>query len=386
MTPSRSNENGALRSGPLGTATIRSPMGREAHQTKRPIGGFFGLAIEDVPTVPGSIWEEWTKQFRAVSTFGNGRAALAALIGATAPRRVWLPAYLCREASDAVIAAAANFAAEVCTYGLTDELDPDVGCLSAQLAASDLIVVVDYFGWPPSQAFRDWASTRSDVVWVEDRAQAMWTAEPPWAPWCTYSPRKLLGVPNGGLLVGKMVPTSRADLTAPPDLAIALPELMRFEDRAETENDRWYAAYRGREDGLADRSGPMSRLTEALLRRIHLGQLVAARQANYRYLLDRLPRLAAWPRNGENVAPFGLAIAVEDAQSLARQLAAERLFCPRHWAELNSDPVGFPYEHSLSRQLLTLPCDHRYTAEQLARLADAIDRLAPNPGCVRRNL
>ena len=382
-TPSRSND-GALRSGALATVTMRSPMAREADQTKRPIGGFFGLAIEDVPTVPGSIWEEWTKQFRAVSTFSTARAALAALIGATAPRRVWLPAYLCREASEAAIAAAVNFTAEVCTYRLTDELDPDVDCLSAELAASDLVVVVDYFGWPPSQAFRDWASSRSDVAWVEDRAHAMWTAEPPWAPWCIYSPRKLLGVPNGGLLVGKMVPASSAEL--PPDLAIALPELMRFEDREQKENDRWYAAYRAREDSLADGSGPMSRLTEALLRRIQVGQLVTARQANYRYLLDRLPKLAAWPRNGENVAPFGLAIAVENAQSLVRQLAAERLFCPRHWAELNSDPVRFPYEHSLSRQLLTLPCDHRYTAEQLARLADAIDRFAPNPGCVRRNL
>jgi hypothetical protein len=361
-------------------------MSREVDQTNRPIGGFFGLAIEDVPTVPGSIWEEWTKQFRAVSTFSTARAALAALIGTTAPRRIWLPAYLCREASDSAVATAVNLAAAVCTYGLTDELDPDVGCFSAQLAAGDLVVVVDYFGWLPSQAFRDWASTRSDIVWVEDRAQAMWTAEPPWAPWCIYSPRKLLGVPNGGLLVGKTAPASGADLGPSPDLAVALPELMRFEDQAQTENDRWYAAYRAREDGLADGSGPMSRMTEALLRRIHIEPLVAARQANYRYLLDRLPALAAWPRNGENVAPFGLAIAVEDAPSLARQLAAERLFCPRHWAELNSDPARFTYEHGLSRQLLTLPCDHRYTAEQLARLADAIDRLAPNPGCVRRNL
>jgi hypothetical protein len=59
-------------------------------------------------------------------------------------------------------------------------------------------------------------------------------------------------------------------MTAPPDLAIALPELMRFEDRTQTENDRCYAACRAREDGLADGSGRMSRLTEALLRRISI--------------------------------------------------------------------------------------------------------------------
>jgi hypothetical protein len=278
-----------------------------------------------------------------------------------------------------------KFAGEVRTYRVTEELDPHASSLNAQLVAGDLVVVVDYFGWPPSQSFRDWVRTRSDILWVEDRAQALWTLDPPWAPWCIYSPRKLLGVPNGGLLFGDVVPASNKDIT-PPELTISLPELMRFEDRAQVENERWYASYRARENGLADGSAPISRLTEALLRRIPIAPLVEARQVNYRYLLDRLPRLAAWPRDGDRVAPFGFVIAVEDPQSLVRQLAAERLFCPRHWAELSSDPAQFPYEHGLCRQLLTLPCDHRYTREQLARLADTIDRLAPNPGCVRRDL
>jgi hypothetical protein len=84
-----------------------------------PIGGFFGLAIEDVPTTPGSVWHEWVRHFGAVATFGTGRAALAAFIDAIAPGRVWLPAYYCPEVTRAVCVAAAKIAATVLTYPLT---------------------------------------------------------------------------------------------------------------------------------------------------------------------------------------------------------------------------------------------------------------------------
>jgi hypothetical protein len=105
--------------------------------------------------------------------------------------------------------------------------------LNAQLLADDLVIVADYFGWPPNQIFRDWVRERPDVLWVEDRAQVLWTGDPPWAPWCVFSARKLLGVPNGGILLGVTFPASSAIANRSADLTVALPELMRFEDREE---------------------------------------------------------------------------------------------------------------------------------------------------------
>ena len=355
-----------------------------ANSTVLPIGGFFGLALDDIPPIPDSVWSEWTRHYRGVSKFGTARAALIALIAALVPRRVWLPAYFCGEVVTAITAATARLGVEIHTFGLNRELEPDISSLGNRIGVGDLVVVVDYFGWPPSQKFRDFARGRTDVVWVEDRAQTLWTADAPWGAWCLFSPRKLLGAAHGGLLLGsRAISHPDHNLCAPAHLAVALPELMRFEDQSERHNDQWYAAYREREHGLGDRSGPMSRLAESLLRRIPIGPLVRARQANYRYLLGRLSRLAPWPRSAENVAPFGLPIILEDSLTISRELAGERLFCPRHWPDLGSNPSLFLYEHALSRQLLTLPCDHRYSVEQLARLADAIDRLAPNPTSVQ---
>jgi len=52
-------------------------------------------------------------------------------------------------------------------------------------------------------------------------------------------------------------------------------------------------------------------------------------------------------------------------------MATERVFCARHWADLPSPGADFPAEHDLSRRLLTLPCDHRYDAADMARVAQA---------------
>jgi hypothetical protein len=350
----------------------------------RSVGGFFGLAVEDTTPVSNSVWAAWTGGAASVFSFGSGRAAIVAAIAAVHPTRIWLPAYLCREATEAVEAAAVRLKARVLSYPLTAALDPDMDLLESEVKKGDLVLVVAYFGWPPSQSFIEWTKTRPDVVWVEDRAQALWTADPCWTPWVVYSPRKLLGVPNGGILIAPGSHPAIEGAAGSPDLTIALPELMRFEDTDEVQNGLWYSAYQERERKFAQSDGGMSRLTASLLCRIAITPLVRARQANYDYLSERLSPLLAWSHSPERVAPFGVVIAVEDPATLARELAKARLFCPRHWHDIGANPDDFPYEHDLSRQLLTVPCDHRYSPGDLAGLADAIEHIAPHPGSVRR--
>jgi hypothetical protein len=352
--------------------------------SERPIGGFLPLGLDHVPTVPGSVWDGWTAGATAVSTFGTARSALAALIEATRPRSVWLPAYICHELSDAAAVAVQTASAELRHYPLTPELEPDRASLEPALASGDLVVVVAFFGWPPDPSFCAWARARSDVEWVEDRAQALSTGAPAWATWTLYSPRKLIGVPNGGLLIGDRQVQATPATGGPADLSIGFPELLRFEDRAEQDNGRWYPEYQARERVLAQHPGIISRLTEALLRRTPLKPLVRARRANYDYLLKRLRPLAAWPRTAENVAPFGFVIAVEDAPTLARRLAGQGLFCARHWPQIGGDRSHFPFEATLPDRLLTLPCDQRYNPDLLARLAGVIEQIAPRPAPIQR--
>jgi hypothetical protein len=146
---------------------------------------------------------------------------------------------------------------------------------------------------------------------------------------------------------------------------VLLPHQLRPFDPAQTQ-----PAFRAREQALTAEAFPASRLTRGLLERIAIGQLVAARRRNYAYLSNKLSNLAAWPAPADGFAPFGFVISVDDAGALSARLAAERLFCARHWATLPSDGKVFQREHALSRHLLTVPCDHRYNGSDLERLIE----------------
>jgi hypothetical protein len=337
-------------------------------ETLRPIGGFFGLALSEVASISDSVWNTWTKGGKVVAA-RTARGAFAHLIAYLQPQRVWLPAYICREMASAVNPALLRF------YPLDDQLSPDCSAIRDGVKTGDLVVAVNYFGSPPAASFRRLATERPDVEWLEDRAQALWTVGDPWGKWQLYSPRKLLGVPDGGLLVRHETVDGPEQITGPVDAAIAEPEIMRFEDERGSDNAAWYAAFRAREAALTAEALPSSRLTRSLLERIAIGPLVALRKRNHALISESLSSLAAWPAREDAGAPFGFVISVDDAGVLAARLAAERFFCARHWAILPSDADVFAGEHALSRRLLTLPCDHRYEECDIKRLVEAVARL-----------
>lgn len=348
----------------------------EAGTPPRPIGGFFGLALNDVPPPADSVWASWTRQGALALTAWTARAALARLIAAKEPPRVWLPAYVCRD----IVSVAPS--STVRLYPLDRERpSPDVQFLREHVRPGEMVVAIDYFGWPPSRDFIAFVAGRPEVIWVEDRAQCLWTDHPAWAPWLLYSPRKLLGVPDGGMLISTRGQAAPLKVCGHSDVSWVTPELMRFEDAEETDNAAWYRAFKLREAHSSAEALPMSRLSKALLQRIPLGPLVQARQRNYAYLARELGVYAAWQRDVPRTAPFGFVIAVDDAEAVAAALASERIFCARHWApaDLPSDRADFAWEHQLARRSLTLPCDHRYDAEMLVRLVEAVRRIVPQP-------
>jgi hypothetical protein len=337
-------------------------------RAKGPIGGFFGLALSEVAPVPDSIWNSWTKGRKVVAT-RTARAALAHLVAYLQPRRVWLPAYVCPEMALAVNPELLRF------YPVDDQLSPDCETVEKQVGKNDLLVAVDFFGSLPTPSFRQLVAARPDIHWVEDRGHVLWTAAAPWGEWELYSPRKLVGVPDGGLLVSRKAVDGPAGIVGHVDQAIFVPEIMRFEDQDGTNHSAWYAAYRKREDALTAEVLPISRLTLSLLERISIGPLIARRKRNHSVISKRLSSLAARQPTADDTAPFGFVIKVKDAGALAAELAAEGFFCARHWPKLPSDAHVFALEHSMSQQLLTLPCDHRYEQHDMERLVEAVARL-----------
>jgi dTDP-4-amino-4,6-dideoxygalactose transaminase len=232
-------------------------------------------------------------------------------------------------------------------------------------------LAVDYFGRPAEPDFVSLVRSRPDIGWVQDCAHSLGT-DPAWGDWLLYSPRKVIGVPDGGILVAQHEDLPNLPTVAGTDFAFALPSIERFEDRGETDNQRWYAHYVQAEAAMTAGAQAMSRLSLELLQSADVGIDGDLRRKNYAILNARLREQAFFRDARISFVPLGFPIRVRSAVTLAEQLAQKRIFAARHWRSLPSDASIFADEHRLARELLTLPCDYRYGEPEMHRVADAV--------------
>lgn len=330
----------------------------------RPIGGFLGL---ELPSRGEGLRGAWGVTEERLC-FADATSALAALLAGRPQGQVWLPAYICPKFAAAVPAHRAQY------YPSGAALTPDVAYLHERLRQDDVCIAVDYFGRAPPEEFRSLAAARADVLFVEDCAQALDTGAPAWGDWRIFSPRKLVGVPDGGMLVPISAKADSTGIESHPNLNAAeraRPQLLRFEDRAEVSNAVWHRANQEKEAASAIGSSRMSRLTWEILGLLDVEPISARRKANFAILAEALGAWALLPDSEPTFAPLAYPVVLpeERRDEVRERLIAERVFPVVHWARLPSPPEAFPDEHRLSRQLLSLPCDHRYEAADMARLA-----------------
>ena len=157
------------------------------------IGGFFELRVSELAP-PDGLFGYWCPPNSEHWLLHNARSALAALLRANRPPRIWLPAYICREVASAV---PAHCVTEF--YALDDQLLPIASELERRIMPGDYVFAVDYFGRPASMSIDSLVKERPDVGWIQDCAHALDGPERAWGDWQLYSPRKLLGVADGGI-------------------------------------------------------------------------------------------------------------------------------------------------------------------------------------------
>ena len=335
-----------------------------------PIGGFFERHEPDGAATGPSVLGAWTAG-RPYAAFVNARSAFAALAAMFPHAGLWLPAFLCADLAQTAYAARTRF------YPVQDGFEPDLARVVVEAKAGDLVLVAAYFGLPISATARKVLARRPDLRVVEDRAQALGPGLGAGPGWRLYSPRKLLGVADGGLLVahdqmdGLPSPVGAADSEA-----LWRAPLMRAEDPAGLRNAEWHAANQAKEAAMTVNSEAMTELSLSILSATPLASLAALRLANWSVLDADLRAWAALPADPA-APPLGYVLRLEpDVRDRVLQgLHAQRIFAAVHWPRIAAPSEDFPREASWTRELITLPCDHRYDAQDMSRVASAVKAL-----------
>jgi dTDP-4-amino-4,6-dideoxygalactose transaminase len=332
------------------------------------MGGMFGLEKLTYNDQPQAHFfqEPCLKLF-------NARSGINVLCQLLRPAKVWLPSYLCNSMVDAV---PKNVA--IGFYAIDMALRvAELGWISG-IKRGDLVLFIDYFGFDlHSEAMQE---VRERKAWIlQDAAQALLsTFTRPHADFILFSPKKTVGVPDGGILQSQCSEDfcSVKLKTAPAYAVQAVYDAFWMRTNFDyTGAGDWFNQYKTAEKMTPIGNFQMSRLSEALLRSgFDYIQIAQQRKANYRYLLEEVPNKGLFPFLPDTVTPLGFPIFCVNREQLQARLYAENIFCPVHWPLASAVPQAFKHSYKLSKKLLTLLCDHRYSVSLLNKITTIVNR------------
>jgi hypothetical protein len=295
--------------------------------------------------------------------YQSGRAALRAFLEGVNISRIWLPSYIC----NAVIDAARDAAVECQFYSLDCDLYPNG--LPNALAHDAAVLYVNYFGLCEHNLGR-LLNAFPDGRVIIDNTQALFSS-PRNAAAAIYSPRKFVGVPDGGYLVvyKAEIPTPLIQDTGSLQRMEYL--LRRFAHGATNGYSHYVSASKTLEN---TQPLAMSQLTTKLLTTVDMTTVRARRRENFMALSARLDRYnrRRWVLDS-NIVPLCYPLTLDvDVGGIRQRLAETGIYIPTYWTDAEARIDTSSVESMLVRQTLALPCDQRYSISRMNEVADAV--------------
>ena len=333
------------------------------------IGGVFGLA-EPWPLAGPKEVANWPFQRKDCYRLANGNSAFWLLARTLQPRKVWLPSFLCCS----TVRAFREAGVQVEFFPIDEQLHVADEHWLEEVVKGDLVVRINYFGFRNTDPVFPAAKDRGAWL-VDDAAQALLTREIGHdSDFVVYSPRKFVGIPDGGVLVArKPFEILEALRPAPAQWwleAFSTVLLRREHDQSGASGD-WFSRFQHSE--TTSPVGPfcMSTLSASMLDHcFNFDEIAGQRRRNFLHLSDRLSEWACFPELPDDVVPLGFPIQVDNRELVRQALFENRIFPPVHWPIDGTIPPQFVESLNLSNKIMTLVCDQRFGASDMERTAD----------------
>jgi hypothetical protein len=316
------------------------------------IGGFFELELP-----PQRAF------YREMLALNSGRNCLVHLLRVKRIRSIHLPYFNCEVVHEAV----RYFCPEVTInfYHVSTDFQP----ILDRGGNVECLFYVNYY------ALNDAVVPSSPQYLVIDNAQALYS--PPLAGgYSIYSPRKFVGVPDGGYLSGD----DSDDPSLPSD--ISWPQSKHLLHRIDTTASSAYPDFQ--EACRSMRMRPlrrMSRLTTRILGSVDHGRVAETRRKNFSLLHGYLG-----PRNDlssliekasarPSFVPLCYPLLTRDASHMRTALVRHKIYAPVYWPELRGSSALSPDEQTLVDDVLCLPIDQRYGEPEMLKVAGLVREL-----------
>lgn len=287
----------------------------------------------------------------------NGSNCLVYIIRAKKIRRIQIPYFLCDSIER--ICRAENV--EVVYYHINEKFFPE----NISLEEDEWLYIVNFYGQLTQEYIESLKEKHVRVI--VDQAQAYFQM-PVQGVDTLYTCRKYFGVTDGAFLYTD----TYLDRELETDVSYNRMNFLlgRFEKTA----SEFYGEYVANNQLLAKEPLKyMSRLTLNLLHGLDYERIRQQRTVNYTYLNENLKgynKLVLNEVDGAFMYPFYH----ENATVIRQKMQQKKIYIPILWPNVLKTIGKSELEYSYAKNILPLPCDHRYGVNEMKYIVDEIKK------------
>ncbi|WP_335921476.1 hypothetical protein [Shewanella chilikensis] len=312
------------------------------------IGGYNQLCLRDLKT---TIHEN---SYR----FQSARSSLYAYLLADNIKLIYVPNYVC----DSILPAIKALGVRIKFYSVDKRLLP-IDINLNERDENTKILIINYFGLLDDDIKK--LVKQSPTQYIVDNSQALFSNHICGSV-SIYSPRKFLGIPDGGFLyspVNVLLPDEYFDSTN----SIAH-LLLRPAGEVQNGYQKFLAAECLLDDFLPKR---MSQISEFLVRCIDIDSIKAKRRQNYLTLSESFDSINEFnaPLNSQVPLCYPLKLTL-NVGSICKKLIEYSVYLPRYWKSDYNQGIGL----QMYNNTLFLPIDERLSKQEINDLVTAVKK------------
>ena len=308
------------------------------------IGGYFELEQYN-----GS---EYYPHALAVNCGRNAAVMLAVLRDY---KKIYLPDFMCSSVKQALIDH--NIDYEI--YSVSDDLNP---FFDKSLSDNEAIYIVNYYGQLRDK-ITEYKQKWKNVIF--DNAQDFFYSSD--IVDCIYTCRKFFGVADGGYVTLSSYCNTQEYNKLPIDFSF---DRMRFVlGRFEKNASEFYKE--ASDDNHIFIGQPilkMSKLTHNLMRSIDYESVKRIRTDNFSCLHNRLSAINEFRAIKLIDGAFMYPLRIKQGNDLRKELQQRKIYVPKLWPDVEHMGIA----NKLADEIVPLPCDQRYTIDDMEYIADQI--------------
>ena len=359
----------------------------------REIGSEFDISIEfllnafhDKKLSQNKIFFE---NLADIAYLSNGRTAIKFILSHIMKKKqinkCWLPSYLC----ETIIQPFRELNLNYEFYNLEENLQLDINYLSRRIEKNDLVFTMNYFNLVHNNKVIEFLRKlkNNDVIIIDDLTHSFLNNNIfsyKISDYSIISLRKWFGIPDGGIAISNndlfdknlIVKKSFYDFVR---LRLKYAILKSYYlDKIINKKDLFRKIHDKAEElaNLTIKFNIMSDISKTILNTVDFNNIIYRRRMNFKYLLsffEDLDKIKILSNNlDEGICPIGFPIITTKRDALREYLINNNIYCPIHWLLPEEIPKKFDYSYSLSKKIITIPCDQRYFLEDMEIIAGKV--------------